>query len=172
MNWLQEQTRGQVTKAELSECGQNILSFPTDMPGDSRYDTSSALDVVSQAAGAIRSIQDRAVETELHAKALVETAIEKLRLAEARIHSAEAERGQAQADLSKLSARLQEAERELAGTQSRIATVESELAKANQYMRAAETRAINAEKAVSQIDDAIRTKLIGLQTDLPACRAA
>jgi hypothetical protein len=36
-------------------------------------------------------------------------------------------------------------------------------ANAQQNMRAAEERAFNAEKAVSQIVDAIRTQLIGLQ---------
>jgi hypothetical protein len=30
-------------------------------------------------------------------------------------------------------------------------------------MRAAETRAFNAEKAVNQIEEAIRTQLVGLQ---------
>jgi chromosome segregation ATPase len=85
------------------------------------------------------------------------------RLAEARIHSAEAARGLAEETLSKLSARLHEAERELARTKSRITAAEAQLANAEQNMRAAEERAFNAEKAVSQIVDAIRTQLIGLQ---------
>lgn len=166
MNWLREHMRDQLTNAASSEFGKNILSFPTDTPADSRYDTSSALDLVSQAAGVIRGIQDRAAESEARARALAESAIEKLQLAESRIHSAEAARGQAEETLSKLGARLQEAERELARTQSRIATAEAQLAKAEQHMRAAETRAINAEKAVSQIEDAIRTQLVGLQKNL------
>jgi hypothetical protein len=40
------------------------------------------------------------------------------------------------------------------------------LADAERQMRAAETRAANAEKAVSQIEDAIRTQLVGLQKNL------
>jgi hypothetical protein len=37
---------------------------------------------------------------------------------------------------------------------------------AEQRIRTAEARAINAEKAVTQIEDAIRTQLIGLQKNL------
>jgi chromosome segregation ATPase len=174
MNWLREHMRDQLTNAALSDDGRNILDFPGDTPAGPRFDTSSALDLVSQAAGVIRGIQDRAAESEARAKALAENALEKLQLAEDRIHSAEAARGLAQESLSELAARLQEAERELARTQSRIATAEAQLANAEQHMRAAETRAINAEKAVNQIEDAIRTQLVGLQRSLTgrAIRAA
>jgi chromosome segregation ATPase len=166
MNWLREQMRDQLTNAASSDFGPNILSFRGDMPVASRYDTSSALDLVSQAAGVIRGIQDRAAESEARAKALAESALGKLELAEDRIHSAEAARELAQDTLSKLSARLQEAERELTRTQSRITTAEAQLANAERQMRAAENRAINSEKAVNQIEDAIRTQLVGLQRNL------
>jgi chromosome segregation ATPase len=166
MNWLREHMRDQLTNPGSIDFGQNIVSFPGDIPAASRYETSSALDLVSQAAGVIRGIQDRAAESEARAKALAECALEKLQLAEARIHASEAARGLAQDTLSKLNARLQEAERELARTQSRIASAENQLANAERQMRAAEARAINAEKAVNQIEDAIRTQLVGLQQNL------
>jgi chromosome segregation ATPase len=166
MNWLREHMRDQLANAASNALGQNILSFPGDTPAVSRHDTSSALDLVSEAAEVIRGIQHRAAESEVRAKALAECALEKLQLAEARIQSAEAARGLAQETLSKLSARLQEAERELTRTQSRIAAAENQLANAERQVRAAETRAINAEKAVNQIEDAIRTQLVGLQRDL------
>jgi chromosome segregation ATPase len=162
MNWLREHMRDQLRHAS-SGPGRNILDFPADTPATSRYDTSSALDLVSQAAEVIRDIQDRATESEARAKALAESAIEKLQLAEARIHSAEAARGLAQGTLSKLSARLHEAEQELARTQSRIAAADAQL----EHMRAAETRAFNSEKALNQIEDAIRTQLVGLKRSLP-----
>jgi DNA repair exonuclease SbcCD ATPase subunit len=162
MNWLREHMRDQLANAASNAIGQNILSFPGDTPAASRYGTSSALDLVSEAAEVIRGIQDRAAESEARAKALAECALEKLQLAEARIHSAEAARGLAQDALSKLNARLQE----LTRTQSRIAAAENQLANAERQMRAAETRAINAEKAVNQIEDAIRAQLVGLQRNL------
>jgi hypothetical protein len=166
MNWLREHMRDQLTNPGSIDFGQNIVSFPGDTAAASRYETSSALDLVSQAAGVIRGIQDRAAESEARAKALAECALEKLQLAEARIHDSEAARCMAQETLSKLNARLQEAERELARTQSRIASAENQLANAERQMRAAEARAINAEKAVNQIEDAIRTQLVGLQRNL------
>jgi chromosome segregation ATPase len=166
MNWLREHMRDQLTNAASSDFGQNILNFPGDTPAASRHDSSSALDLVSEAAGVIRGIQDRAAETEARAKALVESALEKLQLAEGRIHSADAAHGLAQEALAKLSARLQEAERELSRAQSRMATAEAQLANAERQMRAAENRAVNAEKAVSQIEDAIRSELVGLKRNL------
>jgi chromosome segregation ATPase len=114
----------------------------------------------------IRDIQDRAVESETRFRALAEGAIEKLHLAEARIHSSEVARSLAQETLSKVIARLQEAEREVTRTRSQIATAETQLANAEERMRAAETRAINAEKAVKQVEHAIENQLIGLQRNL------
>jgi DNA repair exonuclease SbcCD ATPase subunit len=166
MNWLREHMQDQLMDAASSDFGQNILTFPGDTPATSRYDTSSALDLVSQAAGVIRGIQDRAAESEARAKALAESALEKLQLAEHRIHSAEAARGLAQETLSKLSARLQEAEQELTRTRSRITTAEAQLANAERQMKAAERRAIDAERAVNQIEEAIRSQLVGLQRNL------
>jgi chromosome segregation ATPase len=167
MNWLREHMmRDQLANAASSDSGRNVLNFPGDTPSTSRYDASLALDLVSQAAEVIRGIQDRAADSEARAKALAESALEKLQLAEARIHSAEAARGLAQETLSKLSARLHEAERELARTKSRITAAVAQLANAEQHMKAAETRAFNAEKAVNQIEEAIRTQLVGLQKNL------
>jgi len=165
MNWLREHMRDHATTATV-ESWENILSFPGRPAAPVRHDASAALDLVSQAAEAIRGMQDRAVDSENRAKALAESAIEKLRAAEARIQSAEAARRAAQESLSKLSVKLQDAERELTRTQSRIATAEIQLANAEQRVSAAEARAIDAEKAVNHIEDAIRTQLIGLQRNL------
>src|SRR5271169_2020826 len=154
--------RNHLGNAASTELRQNVLSFFSDTPAGSRRDTSAALDLVSQAATAIRGIQSRAADSEARAKALAESAIEKLQLAEARVCAAEAQRDLAQEALSKLNMRLEEAEREVARSRSRIAAAEAELANAEPHMRAAEARAINAEKAVAQIEDAIRTQLVGL----------
>jgi chromosome segregation ATPase len=168
MNWLRDHMREQLAKAPSAEVAQNIVSFPGDARASSREEGSAALDLVSQAAGVIRGIQDRAAESEARAKALAECALEKLELAETRINDAEAARARAEATLSHLIGRLQEAEQELTRTQSRIAAAENQLVNAERQMRAAEARAIHAEKAVSQIEDAIREQLMGLQRNLTA----
>jgi chromosome segregation ATPase len=88
-----------------------------------------------------------------------------------RINDAETARARAEDTMVGLSARLQEAERELERTQARTVTSENKLADAEHRVRSAEARAIQAEKAVTQIDDAIRTQLLGLQRNLTNGRA-
>jgi chromosome segregation ATPase len=166
MNWLREHMRDQLTNAASADTWQNVSNFPVDATAASRHGSSSALDLVSEAAGVIQGIQERAAESEARAKALAEGALEKLQVAVSRIQAAEAGRSAAQETLAKLSANLQHAEQELARMQSRVAATERRLADAERQMRAAETRAVNAEKAVNQIEDAIRTQLVGLQKNL------
>jgi chromosome segregation ATPase len=166
MNWLREHMRDELMSAASSDARQTVANFPGNAAAVSSG-TSSALDLVSEAAGVIRGIQERAAESEARAKALAESALEKLQVAVSRIQLAEAARGSAQETIFKLSAKLQEAEQELERTQSRIAATERRLADAERQIQTAETRAVNAEKAVSQIEDAIRTQLVGLQKNPP-----
>jgi chromosome segregation ATPase len=166
MNWLREHMRGHITAAARTEPEENILDFPGHPPLSPGQQAPAALDLVSEAAEMIRGIQDRAAKTEAQARALAESAMEKLKLADARIQSAEAERNKAQEALSKVSARLREAEGEVARTRSRIAALEAQLANAEQRVKSAETRAVRAEKAVEHVEEAIRTQLLGLQTNL------
>jgi hypothetical protein len=163
MDWLGQHMRDYIDNSASIDSPRNILNFPG---APTRYDGSAALDLVSQATEMIRGIQDRAHETETRAKTLAEHAIEKLKLTEACLKSAEAGRFAAEESLCKVSAKLQEAERELARTESRIANAEIQLANAEQRMRAADIRAINAERAVKQIEQAIVNQLVGLERGL------
>jgi chromosome segregation ATPase len=168
MNWLREHMRDQLMNAASTDARQNVANFPGNAAAVSQSGTSSALDLVSEAAGVIRGIRERAAESEARATALAESALEKLQVAVSRIQSAEAARDAAQETISKLTSKLQEAGQELARTQSRIVATERRLADAERQIQAAETRAVNAEKAVTQIEDAIRTQLVGLQKNLTA----
>jgi uncharacterized coiled-coil protein SlyX len=116
-----------------------------------------------QVASIIRGLQERAAETEARARALAESALERLRQAETRINDAETARARAEDTTARLGARLQEAERELERTQARTVAVQNKLADAEHQVRSAEARAAQAEKAVTQINDAIRAQLLGLQ---------
>lgn len=166
MDWLGQRVRDHLGNTASNELRQNVLTFPGDTPAALRSDSSAALDLVSQAAEMIGSIQDRAAEMEARAKALADSALKKLQRAETLIHTAEAERDRAQDALSKLGVRLEEAERDLTRTQSQIATAEAQLADAERYAKTVATRALNAEKALNQIEDAIRTQLLGLHNNL------
>jgi chromosome segregation ATPase len=150
----------QFENAPSGDHAQNVVQFSADT---TQRRTSSALDLVSQVASVIRGLQERAAETEARARALAESAIERLRQAETRINDAETARAQAEDTMAMLSARLQETERELERTQARIVAAENKLADAEHQVRGAEARAIQAESAVTQIDDAIRAQLLGLQ---------
>jgi hypothetical protein len=161
-----EGMRHQPTNAATMDLRKNILNFRRDTGAALRYDTSAALDLVSEAAGVIMGISNRAADSEARAKALAESALERLQLAEARICSAEAARDLAEESLSELSAKLEEAVRGLTRAQSRIATAETQLAKAEQHLSAAEMRAVHAEEAMHQIEEAIRTQLVGFHRDL------
>jgi chromosome segregation ATPase len=155
MSRLREHMLEQFENAPAGDPTQNVVQFSADT---TQQHTSSALDLVSQVASIIRELQERAADTEARARALAESAIERLRQAETRINDAETARARAEDTLVRLTARLQEAENKLAG--------------AERQMRSAEARAMQAEKAVTQINDAIRAQLLGLQRNQTNVRAA
>ena len=159
---------GHLENALSRDHAQNVVQFSAD-PTQQRI--SSALDLVSQVASIIRGLQQRAAETEARARALAESAVERLRQAETRINDAERARAHAEDTMARISARLQERERELERTQAHIVAAENKLAAAEHQVRSAEARAIKAEKAVIQIDDAIRAQLLGLQRNPTNVRA-
>jgi chromosome segregation ATPase len=167
MNWLREHMRDEIAKAPSSDHAQNVVHFRAE-PAPPPNDPSTALDLVSQAASVIRGIEERAAEAEARARSLAQAAVEKLERAEIRISDAETARIHAEDTLVRLSARLQEAERELARTQSRLVAAENRLAETEHQLRAAEARASHADNAVSQIEDAIRAQIMGLQRNLAA----
>jgi hypothetical protein len=102
-----ERKRDQPTNAATIDLGNNNLNFRRDTAAALRYDTSAALDLVSEVAGVITGISNRAADSEARAKALAESALERLQLAEARIYSAEAARDLAEETVSELSAKLE-----------------------------------------------------------------
>ena len=104
MDWLGQHMRDYIGNAASIDSPQNILNFPE---APTRYDGSATLDLVSQATEMIRGMQDRAFETKIRAKTLAERAVEKLKLTEARIKSAEAGRFAAEESLCKVGAKLQ-----------------------------------------------------------------
>jgi chromosome segregation ATPase len=167
MNWLRDHMREQLEKSPSGDHAQNVVHFPADT-APPRNGTSAALDLVSQAASVIRGIEDRAAETEARARSLAEAALEKLEAAEIRISDAERARIHAEDALVRLSARLQEAERQLARTQALLVAAENRSNDADHQLRAAEARANSSEKAVGQIEDAIRAQIVGLQRNLTA----
>jgi len=160
MDWLREHTQDQLTSLAANDLE------PCDTPRES----SSALDLVYQAADVLRDILDHAADSEARAKAFVEDARARLQLAEALIDSAKSARALVEETRSKLIARLQETERELTQTPSRIPTGEAPAATAAQHMSATQIPTVNAE----QIKDQLRVQLVRLHRNRtgPSLRAA
>jgi hypothetical protein len=137
-HWLQECI--QVTDQDQgSEEGENVLAFPRERTEPVRNDGQSAIDLVYQAAEVVGNMQDHARQTEIRAQTLCRNAIEKLRLAETRTEAAE---------------------NALNLAESRIASAEARLCAA-ELRASAETRARELDQALTLIEKAIRTRLLG-----------
>jgi chromosome segregation ATPase len=160
MAWLRQ--RGPTDNSGTIDEPEKVLQFP---PAPSTEDRGkAALELVHRAADVIRGVEERAAAVEAHARSLAEDAVEKLRLANDRIQSLEAERRAAEA-------RAQEAEDALKRAASRIAIVEDQLSRAERLTRTAETRANETEKALIRVEDAVRT-LLGQKRAVPRNQAA
>jgi ABC-type phosphate transport system auxiliary subunit len=135
-SWLREciQVTDQDQGAEQEE---TVLAFPRRrMP--LRNDGQSAIDLVYQAAEVVGNLQDHARQIETRAQTLCRSALEKLRLAERRTEAAE---------------------NALNLAESRIASAEGKLSELR--AKKAEARARELDQALTLIEDAIRSKLLG-----------
>jgi hypothetical protein len=140
--WLRECVQiTDVDQEQESEDSENILNFPrarTDRRGNDGGQ--SALDLVYQAAEVVGDLQDQARQTETRAQNLCRSAVEKLRLAERRAEAAESA---------------------LYVAESRISSAEAKLSAAELRAKNAETKARELDRALSLIEEAIRTRLLG-----------
>jgi hypothetical protein len=89
MSRVREHMLEQFENTHSKDQAQNDVQFSADT---AQHRTLSALDLVSQVANIIRGLQERAAETEARARALAESALERLRQAETRINDAETAR--------------------------------------------------------------------------------
>ncbi len=83
VNRLRERASGSI---DHSCADENVLSF---IPLSTRDGGSTALNLVYQAADVFRGIEDQARETEARARSLCKSAVERLKLADERVESAE-----------------------------------------------------------------------------------
>lgn len=171
MDWLREHMRELVTSSNArsseTESEDNILSFrrqssPPKNPG------AAALDLVYQAAELIGDVDSYAAETHARAEALAKQAIEKLKIAEERVRSAESARRAAETSNiefrerveKEFNVKIQEIETAMEQAASRIAATEAQLTAADERATAAEMRANEAENALKRIEAAIQTQIL------------
>jgi DNA repair exonuclease SbcCD ATPase subunit len=175
-----EEMRDRIGKFAACDLPESGLDLGCDAPITLAKHASDALAMVVQAAEVIRNTRSQAMaaDARIEAAEVARRAAEhgfreiKARLkatemeAQARIKSAEATRDAAVDDLEKIKAQLKAAKEELSQTRSWVATTNMELTTAAQRVRAAEARASEAEKAVCEIEHAIRVELVGPAMDM------
>jgi hypothetical protein len=117
----------------------------------------TALGLVYQAAEVLKSIEDRARETEALAQALCKAAVERLRQAKTRIETAERAQREIIADAG---CKLQDASRALTQAELRISTAEDKTTAAEIRAQIAEAEAREAKQALALVEEAIRRRLL------------
>ncbi|WP_245331841.1 hypothetical protein [Bradyrhizobium sp. NAS80.1] len=132
---------------------EGVLSFPSPAPDKG----ATALDLVHQAADVFRDMEKRARETEARAHSLCTSALERLRLAEARAEAAE----RAQHEFTVTTERkLQDACRALEQAQCCIEAQKDKLTAVELRAEVAETEARQAKEALALVEEAIRKRLL------------
>ncbi|MFB9269237.1 hypothetical protein ACFFWD_40030 [Bradyrhizobium erythrophlei] len=139
-HWLRECIQITEENQEPQDSG-NVLNFPQGQTSARANDGGhSALDLVYQAAEVVGNLQDQARQTETRAQSLCRNAAERLRQAEKRMEAAESA---------------------LYLAESRISSAEAKLSAAELRAKNAESRARELDHALSLIEEAIRTRLLG-----------
>jgi hypothetical protein len=162
-NWLRDHMRNHITNSSAIDSAQNILSFSRP-PNSATKPGDAALELVYQAAERIREADKCASERQARAETLAKQTLENLKIAEARVQSAETERLAAETKIKEFSDRLEkelsEVGKVMEQTASRIRAAEAKLSAAEQRAGKAEIRANEAENALKRIEDAIRTRIL------------
>lgn len=133
-----------------------------------------ALEMVSEAAAAIRQLEEQSAEAVSRARDLANSIVKKLESTEARAKRAETAQRESEAEVQELSAALARtradldtARRELTEKDERLAAAEGRIRSTEAEASDAEHRAMEANAAIEQIVAAIRTQLPGRE-DLAA----
>jgi septal ring factor EnvC (AmiA/AmiB activator) len=151
MNWLEAEIKTQVAKRASGNNSERVVQLPIGNFNPPSDEAASAIDLVSEAAAAMKELENRAAEKMARAQSLVTDAAEKLRQLEARLQNAEAARQRAEADLRQADAEVERLSRELATTADLLAAAEQ---RANQE----EKRANEAEDTLNRVLSAIRAQ--------------
>ena len=175
--WLREHMRDYIANSSVAESANNILSFKHQ---SAKNPGAAALDLVYQAAELIGEVDNCAAERQARAETLAEQAIEKLKIADDRVRSANSARLAAEAEVKQFSDRvekevsikIQEIEKAIEQMAFGIAASEARLSAAEQRARNAEIRADEAENALKRIEEAIRTRILQKRFSDSSGRAA
>jgi chromosome segregation ATPase len=133
---------------------ENVLGFTQSAPKG--YST-SALNLVHQAAEIFSGMENHAREAEARAQAMCKSLTEKLQLAERQRDSSERARRDV---VHELNSKLQEVSRALQQAQSRIVDAEEYATAAEFRAQAAEVQLHKANQELAAVEQAIRSRLL------------
>lgn len=157
--------RGDTSLGEKADHARRMLAPRVEVVPDK---TAIALEMVSEAAAAIRSLEEQSAQAVTRAHDLASAIVQKLELTEARAGQAEALLDQARAEVSELTETVAETRGHLDATRSQLNATEVQLTqmeeralRAERRAAEAEQRAIEANASIERIVDAIRTQLPG-----------
>ena len=143
-----------------------VVNFPALRASSRSDDATVALDMVSQAAAAIKDLEQQSAEAVSRAHNVAKAVIEKLYSPMPRRRTRRTAQSEAETQVAELTAAAAVTRNDLEMLQTRLAAKEAELAAAERRASLAEQRAGDAERrandanaAIERIVDAIRTQL-------------
>jgi hypothetical protein len=165
--WLREHMRDYISNPNVATSVENILSFK-HQSHSAKNPGATVLDLVYQAAELFGDLDKYAAERHARAEVLCSQAIEKLKIADDHVRSAESARRAAEAEIEQFSDRVekevsikvQEIEKAIEQMAAGIVATEARLSAAEQRARNAEMRADEAENSLKLIESAIRTRIL------------
>lgn len=122
-------------------------------------DATAALALVSEAADAIRKLEEQSAHAVSRAHSAANAVMEKLERTVARAERAETALRQAESEIAEMTASSMQQHKEIEMLQACLADREAELSALEQRLAAAERRSEEANAAVQRIVTAIRTQL-------------
>jgi hypothetical protein len=165
MELLRQHVRSNSDKPGSTEPSERPVPIPLNIPNAVQNDETAALELVHQAAQLIRGMAKRVADTDAGAQAIYRQAIDDLKFANGRVHSAEEQRKATLVALEEANVQVYEIEKALREAESMLAAKEVQLSTAKLRANAAEARANEADKALVRIEDAIRIHLIDPRPD-------
>jgi chromosome segregation ATPase len=170
MPHLKEHLADIIARSASATPGDNVVNFAPSRAAT--FDSADVLDLVFQAADAIKCREDRAAEIETRAQALAQRALDELQNAKKHIEKANRTQRIAEARAADTFEKIQALERTLKQHEALIATSQAKLLAAERHSRTIEARAQEAEHALARIEDAIRKKLLRTDSTLSTDFAA
>jgi chromosome segregation ATPase len=160
MEWLRNHMQSYMADCAPGEASEKVVRLRISRSPAVEH-TQRALSLISDAAQVISDMEERATALQARSEALLANAIEKPKAAEERISFLEGEQKAAKTRIRETELKVEEMQGALDEADSRMKVAGQRLWQAERYARTSAARAEEAEKALVQIEEAIRNQLIG-----------